>query len=303
MTIILFYENDAEWEKNYIINTLFKNYTLDTYFISSQQMRDPRYFDMFNKIKPIVNNCILAFTSNPDHKKHIFDHSLENRLNKFEIYHIIKLIKPKIVIHLSDEFGKRPELNLLANYTPLLLRQHSHPGYPLYKNLIHIPLGYMTGMFEKNFEEIILKKPSERKYIWSFVGNMKQDRELMIKTFSNMKPYVFQKATPTQMREIYRESIFVPNGRGFFMLDCFRLYEATLCGAIPVVVGNHNEIKNSFQSLQQPPFVYCIDWVSAVRRCSDMLQKPELLEEYQTKLLEWWRKIIGDIRNKINKII
>lgn len=301
--MILFYENDAEWEKDYVINTLFKDHELETYFLKSSQMRNPRYFDMFNKVKPIVNNCILAFTSNPDHKKQIFDRSLENRLKRFEIYYIIKLIKPKIVIHLSDEFGKRPELNLLANETQLLLRQHTHRGYPLYKNLIHIPLGYMTGMFEKGFEDIVVKKPSERKYIWSFVGTMKQDREIMIRAFSNMKPYVFQKAKPAEMKEIYRESIFVPNGRGFFMLDCFRLYEATLCGAIPVVVGNHNEIKNSFESLQQPPFIYCIDWVSAVRRCSDMLQKPELLKEYQTKLLEWWRKIIGDIRGKIAKVI
>jgi hypothetical protein len=42
--------------------------------------------------------------------------------------------------------------------------------------------------------------------------------------------------TPPQMLEIYKQSKFVVIGRGQANLDCFRIYEAIIAGALPVRV-------------------------------------------------------------------
>ena len=64
-------------------------------------------------------------------------------------------VKPKIIIQLSDEY-KHENLehhNDLSKYCDLMLRQYNHSEYrnlyfetPIsnYKNLIHIPLGYLN---------------------------------------------------------------------------------------------------------------------------------------------------------------
>ena len=50
---------------------------------------------------------------------------------------------------------------------------------------------------------------------------------------------IFKKVFPGGFigNNIYSQSIFVFNGRGNVFLDCFRLYEAIIAGAIPVIVG------------------------------------------------------------------
>jgi hypothetical protein len=92
-----------------------------------------------------------------------------------------------------------------------------------------------------------VKPINERQFRWSFVGTVSKNREKMIKKFrsSGMVPYFLMNGiSPSKMFEIYSNSIFVPNDRGHINLDCLRLYEASLCGAIPIVVGNIEEIKS-----------------------------------------------------------
>jgi hypothetical protein len=52
----------------------------------------------------------------------------------------------------------------------------------------------------------------------------------MIKTFSRSLPksYVSHDDSVRHTFEIYKDSVFVPNGRGFVVLDCFRLWLAIL---------------------------------------------------------------------------
>eukprot|EP00170_Pyropia_yezoensis_P005769 contig_23458_g5787 len=39
---------------------------------------------------------------------------------------------------------------------------------------------------------------------------------------------------------------FVPNSHGNVVLDCFRLYEASMAGAIPVIVASAAEFRTNF---------------------------------------------------------
>ena len=97
-------------------------------------------------------------------------------------------------------------------------------------------------MMEENYLEIPLSPPEQRKYKWSFIGNIKKSRQELLVEMKSIVPNYHGKTDKKNMREIYRNSIFVPNGRGNHSLDCFRLYEASACGAIPVIVGEKDEI-------------------------------------------------------------
>ncbi len=58
------------------------------------------------------------------------------------------------------------------------------------------------------------------------------------------------------MFDVYNDSIFIPNGRGNFTLDCFRIYEAILSGCIPVIVGKNEELDTIFYyNNDKPPFI------------------------------------------------
>ena len=62
----------------------------------------------------------------------------------------------------------------------------------------------------------------------------------------NASYYVSHDAPPADIFQAYRDAIFVPNGRGNVVLDCVRLFEASLAGAIPVVVGPWPEVREAF---------------------------------------------------------
>lgn len=70
---------------------------------------------------------------------------------------------------------------------------------------------------------------SERKYIWYFVGNStKIGRPNMLSSFTNAKlgeHFINQtQINPDAMFNIYKDSIFVLNGRGNVSVNCFRIY-------------------------------------------------------------------------------
>lgn len=100
-------------------------------------------------------------------------------------------------------------------------------------------------MLENNYKEIKLKSPKDRKFKWSFVGNIKQDRLQMIISMKKNESYA-GKASTEEMKNIYRDSIFAPNGRDNIKLHCFRLYEAYIYGAILIVVGSVEEYSATF---------------------------------------------------------
>jgi hypothetical protein len=175
---------------------------------------------------------------------------------------VVEQVQPSVVVHLSDEYGTSPEYHSLADEVPFMLRQYRHAKYgPMPQNLHQMPLGYMTGMLQgtPSIDRIDIKDMHSRSYDWSFIGALKQDRPKMIKTFSRSLPksYVSHNDSAQRTFEIYKDSVFVPNGRGFVVLDCLRLYEASLAGAIPVVVGSESEIAETFRfDGGLPPWIF-----------------------------------------------
>ncbi len=213
------------------------------------------------------------------------------RLHDFSnIQHTIRAIKPKIIIMVSDEFYQEnnSNYNQLGNDCELFLRQYHHSIYEYTPNTIHIPLGYTNGC----------KVFKENKHLkWSWFGEIKSDRNEMIKQFNNLNPGLTGKSISKElMCKIYSRSVFVPCGRGNSSLDCFRLYEASMNGAIPVVVGSNDEIESTFKYEENPPWIFSETWSEAVEKCRNN-------EINSQNVLEWWNNRIEKIRIQILEIL
>lgn len=164
--------------------------------------------------------------------------------------------------------------SILYDKAPLVLRSYGvspyrSPSNPLV-NVMQLPLGYISGMlnivsnetnnhntstFENNSTTGITtttisklsaidavtysmsRRAVDRNYSWSFVGGLKghKERGHAIDVFTKWQPhYISHALASTEMRKVYNDSKFVLVGRGQANLDCFRIYEALICGAIPV---------------------------------------------------------------------
>lgn len=277
-SLTLIFDNTCNWEKDYIINDILKDYNNNILSLTPEEI----------KSMDLVENCILVFST--------------NAFTYEEADKVISRLNPKIIIMCSNEEGNHKENVKFANKTKLLLYQYNHKDYNYDNNTLQIPLGYTDIKLNTN-----LKKPNERKYIWSFIGNQKQDRKIMVDTFKNAnlgESYVNNGISKQEMYDIYCDSVFVPNGRGNYTLDCFRLYEAAVAGAIPIVVGNQEEIDITFHyNGSKPPFLYATSWDVVVTKCKDLLNNKSELEDKQSKILEWWKTITDKIQNKVKNVL
>lgn len=243
--------------------------------------------------------------------------------------------KPKIIIQLSDEYAHEDLAihNELAQHCKLFLRQHNHQeirnkqfGTPIYEydNLIHMPLGYLN---DTPVEKARILPPEERKYNWSFVGKIENkdwqfcfydydkqewvsscDRGEMMDVFTSSVPnYFFQEQgiSKEELIELYSDSIFVPCGRGNTSMNCFRHYECTVCGAIPVSVYHYpEEIDIIFKYDADPvPWIFASSWKEAAEKCNQLLQEPEKLKELQVKNLNWWNQVMSNIRSRVESVL
>jgi hypothetical protein len=159
----------------------------------------------------------------------------------------------------------------------------------------------------------------ERELEWAFIGSMKSDRQEMCECFNHAfkKQYISvgnnswdsknQIVRPSDMADIYRKTVFVPIGRGWVTLDCFRFYEALLCGAIPIVVGPSDEIDVAYwYGGRMPAFIRASSWSEAVNICKRMLGTEGgliELQEIQNRNVAWWKGLVLGYRAKIREAL
>ena len=215
---------------------------------------------------------------------------------------------PKIIIQLIDEywFENNEIHNTLGNYCELFLRQHRHHSHiPTYtENTLQIPLGYVNGFLKNKSKE--LKNVSDRKYVWSWVGNLKSDRKEMITTLLDIPNSIIHCDSMVEtfdMHKIYSDSIFVPCGRGNASLDCWRIYEALVSGAIPIISGSKSEIECTFAFTELPPWIFVENWGETIYICDYLLNNKSLLQSIQNSILLWWSRTIQNIQTEIKKAL
>ena len=291
--IKLIYDNNCTWEKDYIME-LFSLIEYDLIYVDRNNLINTMYDEN--------QYIILVFSS--------------NTYRYCDILKITLKIKPIIIVHLSDEWGNRPQYTDLAAHTKLLLHQHRQKNYDYnkYNNIIQIPLGYMTNMFNNKIAQDLtlgdnnfalntkLNPISERKYKWAFIGRIKQDRRIILFKFSRKikEKFYGKNITSSKMFDVYNDSIFIPNGRGNFTLDCFRIYEAILSGCIPVIVGKTDELDTIFYyNNDKPPFIIEETWDNAINKCMYLLDNIKELENVQQLNYKWLENKIRFIQTLI----
>jgi hypothetical protein len=302
----VFYLKNASWEIDFLVNDIFRGLCEVVFF---------------NEVTPIfvdsddIGNCLLVINDSYTFEK---------------VEKLVRRIKPLAIFHLSDETGSKSDWLILSKSVKYYFRQYNHRNYrrDIYTNIIQIPCAYAPTFFGKtsSFGPISFSQCSfdfidhllpirERTIDWSFIGTIKADRYEMttkfLAAFPNGKSITGnncwdaekQIVSPTDMAGIYQNSIFVPVGRGNITLDCSRIYEAIICGAIPVVVAEDNEIDSTFwYNGHVPIFIRGLSWDAAITQCKYLMDHQKDLEIIQQSNINWWKRLISGYRNMIRDI-
>jgi hypothetical protein len=291
----LLYLENTLWEYDFIKNEILKNISdLEVEMFKKDQ------FPSFLERDDVINNNIIVIN---------IVCSIDDKF-----INIINHIRPIAIFYLSDERGNNTNTTILEKYAKVVFRQYNFSHYTYGANNFQIPLGYAKNYLdgEKSLTSPI-KNVEERKYNCSFIGAMKSDRMRMSTVFKvNMEKtnIEFVKNTwrigrlpypPEKCFEVYNDSIFVICGRGNCNLDCFRIYEAIVAGAIPILIGTLDEINTTFHYNNRgiPPFIYDDSWEKVVIKCNTLLQDPAKLQKIQDELLEWWKTQLATIHAKL----
>jgi hypothetical protein len=245
--------------------------------------------------------------------------------NQHPINEITTRSSPLVLVMLSDEWGKTPSVHYQTAHLPLVLRQHCCPSYHYPPNVQVMALGVMEGMFSLEELEGQIRITQEnkivdrkRQYDCSFMGTVRDDRKKAIDSLlaSPLSSYIGS-GKIKEMRHIYQSSTFVICPRGNVSLDCFRIYEAILCGAIPVIAGcSEEEFNRSFTHLgfakasaSSADLKSCLGWVfapewrDALKECYRLLKVPKELNERRLQTSQSWAFHILYLRKKINEAL
>ncbi|AYV86764.1 MAG: hypothetical protein Sylvanvirus8_20 [Sylvanvirus sp.] len=304
----LIYDASCTWEHDYIqdfVTDREGHSLVTTVYVTN--------LDTLIPLPEMVHHSILVFSSNK--------YSLQ------VILKLVKILKPRVIIHLSDSGGLRPEFVILSQYTRLLLRHYYFNHYRLnnrLSNVIHIPLGYMSSMFPSRqpLYRLAFKSASERTFTYCSVGIPKVAMEEALNAFKNVfvdtTRYPFQLIEHASIEDAsihYQNSIFVlfskQEGVLTHILESFALYESMFCGAIPVVLASKQELETycgsqGSQEIQGkegmlisiPPIVYASSWTEAASTCQTFLSTHSYCER-QKEVHTWLKTTLERIQSQI----
>lgn len=284
------------WEYDFFVNDIFNKKLYNTEI----------KFTLFDKNTKIVQN---------DYKNIIV---INNKVLLKQVENMINLLKPKVIFHLSDEYGQDHKYyDLYCKYNIIVFHQYNHNNITYNcNNHIQIPLAYVSCYCDdKTSLEIELSV--DKHYDFSYVGMLKKDRKEMLDKFAKefTKNYVHtgktnwsnpqnQEIKPTELYEKYSKTIFVPIGRGNNSLDCSRLYESILAGAIPVMCCSQEELTNSYKfDGNLPKIILAETWDKAIIQCKDIYNDEVKKNDIIQYNLKWWKNQITEISKKINKVL
>ena len=295
ITMKLLYIENAEWEYHFIINDLLS----DVQNLEIEVFNKDNFKSLSQRNDLIHNNILVVNIV----------------LDVNTIVEVVKDIKPIIIIYCSDEHGWFPESTIFDKYAKLVFRQYNSAIFSYSNNNYQLPLGYAKNFLNgKKYSEIKVKKIDEREFDCSFIGSLKSDRFDMLSMFNkymektniivvdntwNIDTLAY---SPSACFDIYNNSIFVICGRGNSSLDCFRIYEGIVSGAIPVIVGTQDEIKRTFNYGNNiPPLLYFDDWESAAINCNNLLTDIPKLQNIQDRIRTWYNDIMVHYRDLVTR--
>jgi len=234
---------------------------------------------------------------------------------------------PPVLFHTSDEACIYPEAFPLYHRFKLVLRQYACPDryanlWAKHPNVRIIPVGYVSGVVPRGGSREVaegtlrtLDAEEDRRYGWAFVGAVRGNRVTGIKTLSTIRPnFVTKKrwlrkpdhVPKSEVTGIYREANFVMSGRGHVNLDCYRHYEASMSGAIPVIQAeDEHEVQAWFSRFHDFPrdWLFVTTWQEGADRMKGLLDNPRELRARQRRVVQWFLDEIESIQAEIREVL
>lgn len=269
----------TDFEFEYIDKVIFRN------------VSHRNYFD-FNSCTLLKENPIIIYSNDL--------RNIEDALNEY-----ITKNKNYILFHLSNE-----HLNHNAGYyrhANVVFRSLYDPNIQS-KNVFVLPLGFKSGFINLYKNEI---PQYQRDLVWTFVGQIKSNRQEMKDTFEKIKPHHIHTTSGWSsadqkdiqaIAELYKRTIFVPCPFGNIHADTFRVMECLEYGCIPVglkflgidyykyIFGTH-------------PFVVKDDWRQCVKEMERLLNDKESLRRKQLEVYEWYTAFLQRLSNDVSRIV
>lgn len=248
----------------------------------------PDFFIQHNKPTPPlgIDKCIMVVVGKPDPKP---------------LHEYLSLRSESLVILISDE-------DAYFDWEAAIPKQHTiitQYWNPEYKNKIQrrILLGCPTRI-----KDFTINKTETKEYEWSFVGQVQnQFRQECVDVLAAL-PTGFLHTVPQfgggegakdyqEYLDIMCKSKFVICPSGSMTADCFRIYEAMECGAIPIVNKRSPRDKEGFDYWQS---IYPLSNLISVNNWKEL---PDILSAYKKEnadiLNYWWFQYKSELESKL----
>lgn len=212
------------------------------------------------------------------------------------------ILPDDVVVHLSNENLKYDYGFLSKNN--VVLRSYYHP-FVWHPKCYAIPLGWQTGFANKS-----KVSGNHKKYIWSFIGQIKGYRKPMYEAFKSLNPcfcsvspqWNSMKMTDEEVQQVYLDTAFAPVPFGSIHADTMRVMEVLEWGCIPVVIKYMHEDYYKYV-YGNHPFIVCRNWEEARHAVENMWTNEKALQKKQEEVNAWYEDFKARLSADINDIV
>ena len=212
------------------------------------------------------------------------------------------------VLQTGDEwFGASPRfLHEASRYSDLTLQFLYSVHYQDLAKTVCVPCGWLGHEFPNLGSSWRIKTASERKYLWSFAGDInKSTRKDMIAAMRKHEGgfehitggWMTDAALGTrEYRAILEDSVFVPSPPGWTCLDTCRVWEGLEAGCIPIVERRDLDYFTEICGPHPMPTVKEWSEVDAVFSAYD---NPRRVEALRRECSDWWQDYKYRLRDRV----
>jgi hypothetical protein len=169
-----------------------------------------------------------------------------------------------------------------------------HAGRFRNAGVLTAPLGYASGQPVRD----TVPPASQRRYLWSFAGQLVGSRSTMMRALDGLEPATTHIAavgqdlsegrlSKSEYHDLLADSVFVPCPMGNVMLESYRIYEALENGAVPIL--ERRRWRPYFEELfGRHPLPAFRTWTEARSFMARAQTDPAGLDALQCEVGTWW---------------
>jgi hypothetical protein len=225
-----------------------------------------------------------------------------NKHNWRKVLKLVRRVRPKVLLHLSDEYGNASSKweTRVFPMVPLVYRQHRFDHHINATNVHILPLGYHCW----DEDSVSARRSSDRSLLWSFIGTVKGERAELLNALRDVLPHFAGPTKHADNASILSDSQFVCCPHGNSAIECFRQYAAVRAGAVPVLLCEEREWGAIYAHFEfEPPWPH-FETIEAVRTFLLRHQdRPERVQSMQDACLNWYEKMTEAVRTRIEATI